>query len=72
MRYRYQMLLKNRNGAHSYLVVRASRTNNHKRRVGSMPEKITMMIGLITVSPPISSPPEMEPHKKNMSTLVEY
>jgi hypothetical protein len=72
MRYRYQMLLKNRNGAHSYLVVRASRTNNNKRRVGSIPEKKTMRIGVITVSPPRLSPPEMEHQQKNMSTLLEY
>jgi len=71
-KYRYQMLLKNRNGAHSYLVVRASRTNNNKRRVGSIPEKKTMRISVITVSPPRLSPPEMEHQQKNMSTLLEY
>lgn len=50
-------MLKNRNVAHSYLVVRASRTTNEKR---STPEAVTraaMRTGLTVLPPPPS--PEM-------------
>lgn len=62
-------MLKNRNVALSYLVVRASRTTNEKR---STPEAVTraaMRTGLTVLPPPPS--PEMQ-QQKNMSTSLEY